>query len=727
MFPQIPYMLTTAFLQAGVAQASLPVPVIYIYGENSSSVRIAWLSPTPTPSTSSSPFPTEYRVQKLDVPFATHVLTYSDGSRLTGTGYYRVRPLPAWWRPYIGLRVKATIRSQNGVLAFMSSSDQRQYFAIILVEGIPRLTYANNDGCVADVFINVERTENRNLSKLSDGKEHTVMALWEDGNMGSLRVDQTYFAKMIESNSKCKRGSTLQLDTDLYLGGVPRSFSVHSRVDPWLNRAAGIELAGCVHSVEILEQKEAPEMWRGVGWNCSATLAVGLPPPSPRSCPSNLREGIHFMGDGYAVIPNCQTPCGLQTAIGNIQLSFTMRTTHNAGALLFLIHGPKKHYLVGYLIPTGLAMSMWFLMYRDGRIPWQVNSCSLKNIRLCDGQWHNITVRKTNSALYLAVDNTPWAVSGYKPVGYLNLTSPIYLGGVKQSPELLAFLTSSVWPSSNAPNVTKGFSGCIKDVQINGAMVDLTSATQARNVKLDGCPPEGQGQGQGDKKRGCSSRTPVQTLYRGNNTPLDDLASLPNTDYLYRVLQDNAAGPWVYSRTEMTTSASCPARGPLLQDGYLSCGNTPWENGTKVTHQFRVKRDTFPALCPVSPTNREVRFERAPNRTGPYQRRCTVQDLTKACTGAFKPGTLGCGCIEISGSSFLVEYTFVARPEDSGWWRGSLDCYDADLASPLLSFGSNDNCHDRRVVLPGSSDTSSDGGSGGSGYGSVGLGNDTGK
>ncbi|XP_070202574.1 uncharacterized protein [Littorina saxatilis] len=175
----------------------------------------------------------------------------------------------------------------------------------------------------------------------------------------------------------------------------------------------------------------------------------------------------------------------------------------------------------------------------------------------------------------------------------------------------------------------------------------------------------------------------------------------------------------------MTTSASCPARGPLLQDGYLSCGNTPWENGTKVTHQFRVKRDTFPALCPVSPTNREVRFERAPNRTGPYQRRCTVQDLTKACTGAFKPGTLGCGCIEISGSSFLVEYTFVARPEDSGWWRGSLDCYDADLASPLLSFGSNDNCHDRRVVLPGSSDTSSDGGSGGSGYGSVGLGNDT--
>ena len=125
--------------------------------------------------------------------------------------------------------------------------------------------------------------------------------------------------------------------------------------------------------------------------------------------------------------------------------------------------------------------------------------------------------------------------------------------------------------------------------------------------------------------------------------------------------------------------------------GIMTCPRQ-WVTGERVTLAFRLNGTNFPRACSSS-TDHLPRFQRSADGEAAFTTVCTVANVSAPDTcgsGAFRPGSLGCGCTgKDADGNPLLEYNFIAHEAVGGWWRLFLRCADV-VGSQQLSFTARD-------------------------------------
>ncbi|XP_046401405.1 neurexin-1 isoform X2 [Ischnura elegans] len=172
--------------------------------------------------------------------------------------------------------------------------------------------------------------------------------------------------------------------------------------------------------------------------------------------------------DAHLVLPPWDSP-------HSGSLSLKMRTNEPDGLLLFNgglpspMTAPPKD---GEFFALELINGQLFAHFDMGS--GSVRSKGLAPSRLDDGSWHEVWISRQGKDITLKVDSAaPSHFSSPGNAADLNLDGPMLLGGVGPRPPV--YIPPCVWSVS----LRKGFVGCIRDVVVNGKVMDI--AEFARN------------------------------------------------------------------------------------------------------------------------------------------------------------------------------------------------------------------------------------------------------
>ncbi|XP_025090014.1 usherin-like [Pomacea canaliculata] len=342
------------------------------------------------------------------------------------------------------------------------------------------------------------------------------------GIEGSVRIDAEWRGTGKIRDPNCQNSSIIGTTTALYVGGVPTSYILRrdDGKNSVLESVFSTSFQGCIHKVEVMKQMYPEEIWEELDWNRATSYELAF--LNWQGCPINLQAGgIHFMGKGYMVVPNCGSgECVLE---GNsLDISFRMRTNLHTGNLL-LVHGGTGVYIAAFLQNGGLNFT-----FSNGVVMTTV-TFNDHTTNLCDGQWHSITFLKTGQQGSITVDNQSVSV-GNPSVSLTVLTTyDIYMGGIKPQSTLSSFIESN---RLSLPTEEQ---------------LDLSTVRDLVNINLDGCPPFHV------PEKTCQDSL-VTEVYRGPQTIAYERGLMPYTDYIYRVAAENEVGVafsgWSYGRTK---------------------------------------------------------------------------------------------------------------------------------------------------------------------------------
>ena len=134
------------------------------------------------------------------------------------------------------------------------------------------------------------------------------------------------------------------------------------------------------------------------------------------------------------------------------------------------------------------------LVYKDGvntviDVVALPRNSSFDDVHLCDGNWHDVILRKTRDRATIEVDeNFFGSVDITSPMQpNFNLKGPIFIGGVPENVTKNLFMILG-------EDVTS-FGGCMMRIEFDDENVDFSNdVIYAVNVNLDGCPIGGQSQ-----------------------------------------------------------------------------------------------------------------------------------------------------------------------------------------------------------------------------------------
>ncbi|XP_072174592.1 basement membrane-specific heparan sulfate proteoglycan core protein-like [Diadema setosum] len=185
-----------------------------------------------------------------------------------------------------------------------------------------------------------------------------------------------------------------------------------------------------------------------------------------------LQQGDHgvpveepsFQGDSYISYP------GLTSSHRRVQIAimFKARTTVDS-LLLFNGQAPQGR---GDYIALFLKNGRLVFQYDSGTGPAVIESSEL----IEDERWYTAVVERNLQDGSLQLDSSE-AVKGRSPGSSrgLNLRLPLYLGGIDQFSEVPRQL-----------GISKGFDGCVAEVEINGSPLDLIEGASA-SVNIEEC------------------------------------------------------------------------------------------------------------------------------------------------------------------------------------------------------------------------------------------------
>ncbi|KAF7994833.1 hypothetical protein HCN44_004305 [Aphidius gifuensis] len=216
-------------------------------------------------------------------------------------------------------------------------------------------------------------------------------------------------------------------------------------------------------------------------------LNGGTPLKDRCECPPNFDGphcellGIGFDGNGWSIMPSPGQACD-ESHVG-LEV-----TPYNKDGLIFYFGPMYFNPLINIQdfmsleIQNGLAVL--YVDYGTGTVKLEHNETILT-----DGKSHKIDVLWTKTTIELKVDNcgTSICMRLTAPLGtneFLNVNSPIQIGGsLTQFNELRQHYSWNYTPTQ------KGFSGCIKNMTINGNTLNLGMPSYHHNTKL-GCTLE---------------------------------------------------------------------------------------------------------------------------------------------------------------------------------------------------------------------------------------------
>ncbi|XP_031440246.1 laminin subunit alpha-1 isoform X2 [Clupea harengus] len=329
--------------------------------------------------------------------------------------------------------VKLSVRTfaGSGVLFYMANANQQDY-AVLQVHG-GHLFFACDLG---------KGPATASLPKrINDGLWHTVKTELGKKNV-KISVDGE------ESTRVQLKGHTLDVEGNLYLGGLPSTY-IPRRIGNVTH-----SLAGCVQGVLL----------NSVKMNTKRPLSAH----ATGECFSSAQEGTFFSGSGYAAFVKEGYNVG-----SDVTVSLEFRSTGLDGVLLG-VSSPK-------IDAIGLELVNGQVVFNVNNGAGRTLASSRSSRWFCDGRWHTVVAKKFKNSISITVDG----LTVTTPNPYLSSTSaetknPIYVGGypadVKQ----------------NCLTTKTAFQGCMRNLRIYKGHVtdvlDFGSAFLLHGVTPNSCP-----------------------------------------------------------------------------------------------------------------------------------------------------------------------------------------------------------------------------------------------
>ncbi|KAM9466939.1 usherin [Clarias gariepinus] len=533
---------------------------------NTTAMEILWAAPAAL----NGP-PPVYHVERTDVSFSDAEGRVIRGRRFTGTDYFH---FPSSTLPvntdFTGIQLSFRTRMEEGlILCALSPGEQEEFVALQMRNGRPYFLF---DPQASVVAISPQDDGGRSYN---DNQWHRLIATRKQA-LGSIIVDDQY-----RGSASATSGSTIiGQNTGVFFGGLPGNFTV-LRQDTGLARLARTGFAGCVRDVLIQRSGGPDAIWEPLDWD--SALEEHETYGDWEGCPAYSEHGAYFLGQGFLKLDP-----EVFTGGKEFEISFEFRTDQLNSLLLFAYDLNGEDYILAEL--QGGILS-WVLRWGDQRAELAL----WVGLSYCDGGWNSVAMLK-RGALTRAAMNHASEQHRSERGGNLNITSPLYIGGVPAGLQ---------HPALHQYSLLHGFGGCIRDVRLaaSGPVLNLAVASCAAvRVNLDGCLSA-------DTSVNCRGNDSI-LVYTGNEISALDLSLQPFTEYLYRVIASGeggwTAGPWQRGRSRETAPQSVlpPSRVASVNG---SSAEVSWEEPPEVRgviERYVVKaysRDS-PLSPPISAT-----------------------------------------------------------------------------------------------------------------------------
>ncbi|XP_062236101.1 laminin subunit alpha-1 [Platichthys flesus] len=331
--------------------------------------------------------------------------------------------------------------SPGGLLLYLASNNTRDFLSIELVEGRVCLTFDLGSGVLI-------LTSNR---KYNTGVWYkiTLQRNKRKGYLSIMAADQSSEKEVLEAESPGFASDLNRSDLDpIYIGGLPASRPIRRQV-------ASRSYVGCIKNVEIARSNF--DLLRD---------AYGV----RKGCVLEAVRSVSILSGGFVQI---SPPSFSQEA----ELLFSFSSNNQSGVLLAALSDERlnrQYFLCAHLVLGALEAELGEVGGATRKVKVMKPDGSFG-----DGEKHSVIITINRKSLSVQVDEDHLKSVPLLPGGFRLAPASFFIGGLPSEEE------------SHLPirlqDLSRTFRGCIQDLVVGGALVDLSGALRYEGVELDSC------------------------------------------------------------------------------------------------------------------------------------------------------------------------------------------------------------------------------------------------
>ncbi|XP_041356954.1 laminin subunit alpha-2-like isoform X2 [Gigantopelta aegis] len=318
----------------------------------------------------------------------------------------------------------------NGMFFLLTNYEQSDFFAAQLKNGNVEVTF-DNQGFQQTIV---------SSGNYADGLWHSVSV-----NKGSKNI---HLSVENQKRLRAKIKRRLNVATPMYVGGVP---------DPETLKADLVthSVRGCIRNFFI--NKEYIDFA-----DIRTVRGVFL-------CSKDVEPGAGFAGISWGIFAH-------QFEVGeNLKVSLEFRTSKQNGIILTVSSDGGQ---VGMTLELYNGRVQFSLKNEEGVQPFTARSSNQNLYVACDKTWHTVKAQVLRNVISVQLDNMSEVfVPSPGNVRKTKTNSPLFIGG---------------YPSSFAPqgaaSSNVGFEGCMRNLSINGTVVDWYQLVDISAIQRTACP-----------------------------------------------------------------------------------------------------------------------------------------------------------------------------------------------------------------------------------------------
>ncbi|XP_035665261.1 laminin subunit alpha-2-like [Branchiostoma floridae] len=377
--------------------------------------------------------------------------TASNTYTFLGDGFVVMPKIPSWNDRTTFLSFRFKTFAEDALIFFVADETQRDYFAVYLKDGRVGVQYNLGSGKV---------------EILSDDRHST--GVWSFVSVS--RTGQTANLT-VTGEQNVKRGSSPETLTDLavtdrmYIGGLPGSIIVVTKqLDIPIPTTSFI---GCLQDVMVGRHSQ----------KLDENLAIEIRGMTP-GCRDQVVRTIGMTGDpgAYAALPNTDRKGNLANK-GSVLLGFT--TSTEDGLLLLATGGSRRRRRQAGTAFYSLSIVKGRIQARFSTGVGSPLTIVTRNSagRFDDGEHHNIRVTREGASFEISMDDD--AKRSGKLAGVDNISvNKLYIGGIPGNMER---------NFRNMAGTLSPFKGCIRDLVLNGNLIDMGHMVEFRKADIGRC------------------------------------------------------------------------------------------------------------------------------------------------------------------------------------------------------------------------------------------------
>ncbi|XP_055037654.2 laminin subunit alpha-1 [Misgurnus anguillicaudatus] len=335
--------------------------------------------------------------------------------------------------------------SPNGLLLYLASNGTRDFLSIELVEGKVHLTFELGAGVFTLTSNKTYNTGNWYRIALQRNKRK--------GHLAVMAAENPSEREVMEGEAPGSSSDLNRSDLDpIYIGGLPASRPIRREV-------VARSFVGCMKNVEIARTNFdlLRESYGGV----------------KKGCVLKPIRSLSAFGDGYLEMPGIIM--GSHT-----EIMTTFSTKHDSGVILagFSRTTGRSRRQTQQSLLTVTLVSGWLEVRVGVAEGGAVHKAVVKsrNGSFSDGREHSLVLQRNKRSITVFVDeeNQP----------------TIKLGSSSDKPLSLGRLCIAGVPAGESItglNAMTSFYGCIRNIAVDGVLLDLSAALHYENVDMDSC------------------------------------------------------------------------------------------------------------------------------------------------------------------------------------------------------------------------------------------------